>query len=45
MSNFALTFIHDEETRIPYYMGIIDYVRATNSMLVTFLWNVIVIFG
>ena len=43
MSNFGLIFIHDEETRIP-SSHIVDNVWATNFMLITFLWNVIVIF-
>jgi hypothetical protein len=43
MSNFGLIFIHDEETRIP-SSHIVDNVWATNFMLITLLWNVIVIF-
>ncbi len=43
MSNFALIFIHDKETRIA-STHIIDNIWATNFMLITFLWNVIVIF-
>jgi hypothetical protein len=43
MSNFALIFIHDKETRIA-STHIIDNIWATNFMLITILWNVIVIF-
>jgi hypothetical protein len=44
MSNLALVFIHDKETRIA-SCSIVDDVRATYSMLVRLLRNVIVIFG
>ena len=43
MSHLGLAFVHDKETRIS-SRHIIDYVWATNSMLITFLWNIIVIF-